>query len=579
METGSARGPVRFGEFEADFRAGELRKQDVRIKLQKQPFQILEMLLERPREVVSREELQQRIWPADTFVDFDQGLSNGIKRLREALCDSAESPRFIETIPRRGYRFIGQLGTTHGRIESLAVLPLENLAQDPEHDYFADGLTEALITSLAKVSALRVTSRTSAMQYKGVRNKSLREIAGELGVEGIVEGAVLRSGNRVRISAQLINAVTDAHVWAESYDRDLRDVLALQSEVAEAVATEVQAKLTQQDREQLARARTVVPEAYEAYLKGRYHWNKRNPIGVKKGAEYFQEAIERDVTYAAAYAGLADCAGLAGFWGFVNPEQGCLKAKAAAHKSLEIEDTAEAHASLGWAILHYEYDYSSAEREFQRAIALNPRYATAHQWYGHCLGYVGRFEESAASTRRALQLDPLSPIIHASHAGSFWVARDWDQTITACKHGLELDPNFAALHWLLAHAHQGIGAYEQAIRDRQRAVELSGNAPVFIGELGGTFAAAGKRKQAQRILDELLEMSEQRYVMAYWIALILTGLNEKDGAFHWLEKALKERSAMLSWAKVDPRIDSLRSDLRFADLLRRMQSLQAVRYV
>ena len=300
-----SRGAVRFGVFEVDLRAGELRKQGVKIKLQEQPFHLLQMLLEHPGEIVTREELRGRIWPADTFVDFDQGLNNAIKRLRESLSDSPENPRFIETIPRHGYRFIANLGVTPGQIKSLAVLPLENLSRDPEQEYFAEGLTEALITTLAKIGELRVVSRTSAMQYKGV-HKPLREIARELEVNAIVEGTVLRAGRRVRITAQLIDAPKESHLWAESYERDLRNVLALQTEVAQAIAREIRVKLTPLDQARFADAPAVDPDAYEAYLKGRYHWNRRSGAAVKKAIQWFQRAISKDPSYAAAYTGLAD---------------------------------------------------------------------------------------------------------------------------------------------------------------------------------------------------------------------------------------------------------------------------------
>src|SRR6266571_8204341 len=276
-----SRGAVRFGVFEVDLRAGELRKQGVKIKLQEQPFHLLQMLLEHPGEIVTREELRGRIWPADTFVDFDQGLNNAIKRLRESLSDSPDNPRFIETVPRHGYRFIGNLGATTGRIKSLAVLPLENLSRDPEQDYFAEGLTEALITTLAKIGELRVVSRTSAMLYKGVR-KPLREIARELEVDAIVEGTVLRAGHRVRITAQLIDAAKETHLWAESYERHLRDVLHLQAEVAHAIARQIQIKLTPQEQAHFADVHPVNPEAYEAHLKGRYHWNRRSGESLPK---------------------------------------------------------------------------------------------------------------------------------------------------------------------------------------------------------------------------------------------------------------------------------------------------------
>jgi len=295
---------VRFACFELDQEAGELRKEGGKcIRLQEQPLQILRILLERPGEIITRDELRHKIWPADTFVDFDHGINNAIKRLREALGDTAETPRYIETLPRRGYRFVGQpkveIPAPTNRIQSLAVLPLENLSRDPDQEFFADGMTEALITNLAKISALHVVSRTSAMYYKGV-HRPLREIARELQVDGIVEGTVMRSGQRVRISAQLVDARTDAHLWAEIYDRDLRDVLELQSEVARTIASEVQVKVSPLEQTQLTRTRSVDPEAYEAYLKGRHYWNMRTGEGMKQGLVCFQKAIEIDPTYAAA---------------------------------------------------------------------------------------------------------------------------------------------------------------------------------------------------------------------------------------------------------------------------------------
>src|SRR6266550_7076692 len=479
-------GTVRFGDFELDQDTGELRRGGVKIRLQEQPLQMLQILLEQPGKMVAREELQKRIWSSDTFVDFDHGSNNAIKRLREALADTAETPRYIETLPRRGYRFIADtdvpVQATVGRIQFLAVLPLENLSRDPEQEYFADGLTEALITSLAKISALRVISRTTAMHYKCV-HRPLPEIARELGVEIIVEGSVLRSGERVRISAQLIEASTDTHLWAESYERDLLDVLHLQSEIARAVAREIQAKLTPGEQEQLARARSVTPEAYEVYLRGRYQWNRRTADGFRKGAEHFLQAIEIDPNYAAAYAGLADCAGSAGFWGFTSPAQGCGSAKAAACKSLEIDETAEAHTSLGWALIHYDFDFLTAEHHFQRAIELNPGYATAHQWYAHCLGYSYRLDQSLERVRLALDLDPLSLNVNTTYVGVLWFQRKFDYGIDQCKRALELSPNFAILRWLLGNLFQAKGMHAETIAERRWAVEASGRAPFFLAEL------------------------------------------------------------------------------------------------
>jgi TolB-like protein len=360
---------VRFGAFELDDDTGELRREGIRVRLQEQPLQILQILLEHPGKVVTREELKQRIWPSDTFVDFDHGINNAIKRLREALADTAETPRYIETLPRRGYRFIGKIECDALRMRSLAVLPLENLSHNSQDEYFADGLTEALITTLAKIGELRVVSRTSAMLYKGAR-KPLREIARELEVDAIVEGTVLRAGHRVRITAQLIDPMKEAHLWAESYERDLRNILALQSELAQAIAREVRVKLTPQEQAQFAKAHPIVdPEAYENYLKGRYHWNKRSREGHVKAVQYFQQAIGKDPTYAVAYAGLADGLSIMGLWGLVPPDEGCGKAKALAVQALEMDGTlAEAHTSLAWATTHYDYDFTTAEKEFERSI-------------------------------------------------------------------------------------------------------------------------------------------------------------------------------------------------------------------
>ena len=565
---------VRFGQFEMDERTGELCKDGIKVRLQEQPLQILQILLEHPGEVVTREGLRKRIWPSDTFVDFDHGINNAIKRLREALGDTAETPRFVETLPRRGYRFIANLEPakvgTGPRIQSIAVLPLENLSGDLEQEYFADGMTEALITSLAKISALRVISRTTVMHYKGVR-RPLPEIARELGVQVVVEGTVLRSGEKARISVQLIETSSDTHLWVESYERDLRDILRLQSEISRTVAQEIRAKLTPAEQERLTRSRSVSPEAYELYLRGRHYWNMRNAQGFTKGAEYFLKAISVDSNYAAAYAGLADCAGSSGFWGFTSPAEGCGKAKAAAIKSLEIEDTAEAHTSLGWALIHYDFDFVQAEQHFQRAIELNPGYVTAHQWYAHCLGYSYRLDRSLETVKLALDIDPLSLNVNTTYVGVLWFQRKFDYAIDQCQRALELSPNFAILRWLLGNLFQAKGMHAEAIAERQWAVEASGRAPFFLAELGDSHAAAGNRAEACRILEELQEFSKTRYVMAYWMALVYAGLNETDLAFEWLERAYREKSPMLAFLRIDPRLEPLHQDQRFQHHLSRLK--------
>jgi TolB-like protein/Flp pilus assembly protein TadD len=566
---------VRFAGFELDPHAGELRKDDgTRIRLQEQPLQILRILLEQPGRIIAREELRQKIWPSDTFVDFDHGINNAIKRLREALGDTAETPHYIETLPRRGYRFIGKaevdVAPATRRIQSLAVLPLENLSGDPEQEYFADGMTEALITNLAKISALQVVSRTSAMQYKGV-HRQLREIARELQVDSVVEGTVMRSGPRVRISAQLINAHTDAHLWAETYDRDLRDVLELQSEVARAIAREVQVKVRPQEQSQLARTRPVDPDAYEAYLKGRYHWNRRSRDGLGKATQHFQDAIASDATYAAAYAGLADCISILGWWGFVSPEQGCGKGKALAMKALELDpNLPEAHTSLAWATAYYDYDFPRCEREFRRAIELNPNYAMAHGWFGITLSMIRDHEEALFEAKQAVRLDPASSIINGMLALVYWFAGLYDASLDQFKKASDLDPAAFQLHWGVGIAHLANGNHDAAIAEMETALQLTGRTPMAVAFLAGAYAAALRVQETEQLLGELAEISKVRYISHYVVAWVFAAMKQADKAFAELEAAFLEKAAWMVWMKKDPRLEVLRNDPRFQDLLRRM---------
>ena len=456
---------VRFGVFEVDRAAGELRKQGLKVKLQEKPFQVLTLLLERPGEVVTREELQRRLWP-DTFVDFEHSLSTAIKKLRDALGDTADNPRFIETRPGRGYRFIAPVegrpappispslpapaggkpvwrlaaagfavvallavlvrlnvggwqerllgGAAPGQITSLAVLPLENLSGDPEQEYFADGMTDAVISDLGKIEALRVISRTSVMQYKQVR-KPLPEIARELNVDAVIEGSVQRVGDRVRISVQLIQAVPESHLWAKSFERDLSDILALESELARAIANEIEAKFTPEEEARLASTRPVNPEAHEAYLKGRNYLQTQTNARLELAREYFQQAIEKDPNYALAYAALAQAYQICGWRGLLPRNAAITRAKAAAEKALEMDPAlGEAHASLARIRYWHDWDWSGAERAFKRAIELNPSNANAYGLYSHYLTFVvGRPEESIAMHKRLVELDPLSPAMKA----------------------------------------------------------------------------------------------------------------------------------------------------------------------
>jgi eukaryotic-like serine/threonine-protein kinase len=463
-------------------------------------------------------------------------------------------------------------GNRPPRIESLAVLPLENLSRDPEQDYFADGMTEALIMDLGQISSLRVISRTSAMHYKGTR-KTLPEIARELRVDAVVEGSVIRSSDHVRVTAQLIEAATDAHLWAKSYDRDLRDVLSLQDEVAQAIADEIKVKLTPEERKNLASAQPVNNEAHEAYLRGRYYWNKVTVEGVTKGVKYFEQAIEKDPRYPLAYAGLADSYTLLGgtILGGLAPSDAMPKAKAAALKALEFDERlAEAHTSLAIATWRYDWNWLDADREFKRAIELNPNYATAHQWYAWYLYGLGRREQSIAEIKRALELDPQSVWISSNVGFSLYFARQYDPAIKQLSDTLEMDPNFVLTHFFLGLAYEQEGLYAKAIAEFQKAVSLSGGSPVYIAALAHGYSVSGRRREAQKALDELKQLAERRYVPAYEVAAIYVGLGDESQAFAQLEKAYQEHSGWLVYLKVDPRLDSLHSDPRFQDLLRRI---------
>jgi TolB-like protein/DNA-binding winged helix-turn-helix (wHTH) protein/Flp pilus assembly protein TadD len=662
---------VRFGTFEVSLHSGELRKAGLRIRVQQQPLKLLEVLLERPGEVVTREELRSRVWPNESFGDFDQAVNIAIAKLRSALGDSAENPRYIETLPRRGYRFIAEVsfvdadgrirrpdssedsigsepeqrlqghgtavplatelahklqsnesGVPHvpepgpqlegaglavppqrrlrptsrvilalvlllglailcvlfvrsrghrpAAIRSLAVLPLENLSGDAAQNYFSDGMTDELITDLAQISALRVISRTSIMTYKGER-KSLPQIARELNVDAIVEGTVLRAGDQVRITAQLIDASTDKHLWSQSYQGDLRDTLALQDRVARAIAEQIQINLTPQERDALKSARVVNPEAYESYLKGRYFWNKRTADGLKVALAYFNQAIEENATYAEAYSGLADAYALLGDWQYaaMTPREAYPKAKAAALKAVELDNSlGEAHNSLAFVLDGFDWDLDSGGKEFRRAIELSPGYATAHQWYAWHLALLGHFDEAIAEMKKAESLDPLSLIINADLAELLVLAHSYDAAIEQSRKTIEMDPNFAMAHNQLAQAYLQKHLYDQAIAELQQAVQLSGGSPTCIANLARAYALSGKRSEALKLLNDLKSSSTARYSHASEVAAIYASLGDKDEAMVWLEKGLAER--FNPGVLIRPGFDPLRTDPRFQDLVHRV---------
>jgi serine/threonine-protein kinase len=457
-------------------------------------------------------------------------------------------------------------------IRALAVLPLANLSGDPQEDYFADGMTDALITTLAQIGALRVISRTSVMQYKGTR-KPLPEIARELNVQVILEGSVLRSANRVRIAAQLIDALTDTHMWAKTYESDMRDILGVQSEVAQAVAQEIRLKLTPQERARFSAARPVDPEAYEAFLKGRHYWYKRSPDALKKGLECLQQAVAKDPTYALSHAGLADAYASLGWdlFAAVAPVEAFPKAKRAAQKALALDpDCAEAHAQLGHVAGFYEWDWATAETAFRRALDLKPQYGVAHIWYSHVLHAVGRTAEAFAESQRAVECDPLGLILNVHLGWNYLYDRSYKRAIEQLQKTKELEPGFLLARLFLGEAYEQTGRLGEAIAEFETAVDLSERRPVYLSGLGHAYAAAGGKDHAVRIIEELQQLSSHDYVPARGIAEIYIGLGEKQHAFAWLDKAVEQRNGWLFHVKSNPRYDSLRSDHRYAELVDRI---------
>jgi TolB-like protein/DNA-binding winged helix-turn-helix (wHTH) protein/tetratricopeptide (TPR) repeat protein len=609
---------LRFDNFEVHLHSGELRKNGRPLRLQEQPFQILRALLERQGEIVSREELRRQLWPADTFVDFDDGLNTAVKKLRDTLGDSAENPQYIETVPRRGYRFIGELeepeaslggsqeltqkehvarqeiaqhrrhhvrlilsfvsvaavilgilivrrslSTPRAKIQSIAVLPFANLSGDAAQDYFADAMTEELTSDLGKIAALRVISRTSAMHYKKVP-KTAPEIARELNVDVVIEGSVFRSGDLVRITVQLINARPERHLWSESYERDLKDVLALQSNLAHAIANQVRAVITPAEEERM-QPESVSPGAYEAYMRGRFHVDRWTGEDSAEALHYFQRAAELDNNYALAYVGMAECYvfGVAG----VRGEDGVKRGFAAASRALELKpDMGEAHAILGFLRAERDWDFVGAEAEIKRGIALSPNYAPAHHWYSHLLIDLGRYDESLAETNKLIELDPISPTPIGHLAYQYLASRQWDLAIAQYQKALAIDPSQINEYCELGEAYLGKHMYPQAISEMSRAVEMSrvgAEYPYCLPSLGNTRAQAGDLAGAKQILTKLPsdDPSDAAYVYA--------GLEEREKSIALFNEAYRRHTFPLD-AGLVVELDPLRSDPRFNELLRRV---------
>jgi len=610
---------VHFGIFQLDLKARELHKAGVKVKLQGQPFRVLALLVDRAGQVVTREEFRQKVWPTDVYVGFDQGLNNAIKKLRDALGDSADSPRFIETVERHGYRFVAPIGAVPGLPSEprfhfgprmlrytaligltttfliaalaywawqgsamhagpsnenviLAVLPFDNLSRDPDQEFFSDGLTEEMIAQLGKLNPKRLTviARGSVAKYKGSR-LAVDQIGKELHADYLVEGSVRRAPDRLRITVQLIRVRDQTDLWAESYDRELKDVLSLQDSVARTIANQIHITLTPGQQARPARGAILDPEAYEAYLKGRYYWNKRTADGLQKALVYFQEAINRDPAYGAAYSGLADCNSGLAWHGFKSPAEALPKAYAAALKAIEIDpQSAEAHASLG-LVLNHRWDWAGAEAEFRHALQLDPRYANAHHWYGDNLSVKGRHDEAMLEAKQALELDPLNLMIGTWMGLRYYLARKYDLAIEQGRNTVELDANFAAAHLLLGETYVQMGMPEQGLSELQTAASLSGNSPLYLAQVAIALAAAGRNTEALRIIAQLQTTAGTRYVSPYGLAQIYAALNDKEQTFKWLQLAYDDGAVWLSYLAVDPVFDGFRSDQRYQDLLRRIR--------
>ena len=456
----------------------------------------------------------------------------------------------------------------------LAVLPFENLSRDPDQEFFSDGLTEEMIAQTGKLNRDRLTvvAGSSVAKYKGT-NLAAKEIGKELNADYLLQGTVRRSSDRVRITVQLVEAQNQTDLWTESYDRELKDVLAVQDSVVQSIASQIHIALTEEQKTRLANPRQTRPEAYEAYLKGRYHWNKRTADGMQKAEQYFQQAIDSDPTYAAAYSGLADCNSGLTWHGFKSPADALPKAYAAARKAVEIDpQSAEAHASLGLVYSH-SWNWAGAEAEFRRALELDPQYANAHHWYGDYLSIKSRHHEALAEANRALQLDPLNLMISTWVALRYYQARDYSRAIEQGRKSVELDSNFAAAHLLLGEGYVQAGLRSEGVSELKLAASLSGGSPLYTAQVAVALAAAGRRREALQIAHELETISSKRYVSPYGLAQIYAALNSDEDTFKWLQAAYRDRAVWLEYLAVDPIFDRYRSDHRFQELLRRIDLL------
>ena len=627
---------VRFGVFEADLETGELRKNGAKVPLQGQPFQVCAILLERSGKLVTREELRQKVWPEDTFVDFDHAVNTAIKKIRIALGDEADNPRFVQTLPRRGYRFICPVLTGDGHLAEaeppataattvvetgptdqrlgarprflvtilisccalslavmvylgwhrmragrpspgsgyvmLAVLPFQNLSGDPNQDYFSDGLTEEMIAQLGALSPdqLGVIARTTSMAYKHT-SKSVEQIGSELGVAYVLESSVRRDGNQMRISVQLIRVHDQLHVWARSYDRHISHSIELQEEVAKAVAEQIEVKLSASYKGR-TNPHHLDAGANEAYLRGRYFWNQFTPEGYLKAISYFQQAIARDPNFAEAYSGLADSYNFLVVTDSIPASEGHPKALVAARRAVSLGvNLAEPHASLAVAMARSEWNWAGAESEYTRAITLNPSYAMVHRLYASILGATRRHHEAWEQINEAMRLDPLSLPNNAEVVRTLYYARNYDQAIEQGQKAMQLDPNYVRSHFWLGRVYSQKGMHREAIAASEKILESMPDSTLGLTEMAYSLAVAGQRKEARQILRRLEWRSASAFVPAYNFAVIHIALNEEEVAMRYMQQAYENRDWALLVLAVEPRLDPVRKDPRFQEILAKLK--------
>jgi TolB-like protein/Flp pilus assembly protein TadD len=591
---------VRVGAFELDLRAGELRKRGRKIRLQEQPFRIFLMLLERPGEVVLRQEIRNRLWPNDTFVQFAPSINAAIQRLREALGDSADAPRYVETVGRRGYRLLEKVAdgaalehlgagsnslrsncsiaapeTCRGRARiSIAVLPFVNANSDPDVDYLSEGVTESIINRLSRIAWLRVVPRSIAFRFKG-KDLDLVTIGRELNVGLVLAGSVTLRAERLMVSTELIDVTEASQVWGERYNRKLADIFEVEEKIAKNISGSLWPKLDNKQQEHLSQRQfTENREAYLLYLRGRHHWGKRTPDSIRRASEYFQQAIDKDPGYSLAYSGLADCYSQLCVTFAADPPKECwARAKAAAAAAVALEpDLAEGHTSMAFVRAFGDWDWTAAECEFQRAIELNPSYWAAPYWLGVTSTARGLYEDADRWMKIAWNIEPLSPIIAHGAAFNLIARHAYADAINVCQSSIDISPDYPLLRLWLGIALEQQSRYDEAIIALEKAAQLLGGQPIALGSLGHACSSAGRQSEALRILDQLLKLHRQTQIDPYSVVLIYAGLGWHNETIEWLEKACGSHCGLFAYvAQGDPRLEPLRSEPGFINLLHRMR--------